>query len=137
MTAGRPFPLGVSRNGASTSFAIVADHPVTLLIFSGDQTEPDLELDLDPTCHRTGSVWHVGLQGLPDVFEYGYRVTSATPHATAPLLLDPYAKAISGAEIWGQLPECPMYAAPWHRIRPRHCRVAPQTFDWGTAKPPR
>ena len=137
MTPGRPLPLGVSRHGASTNFAIVADHPVTLVIFFEDHPEPALELALDPACHCTGSVWHVALQGLPDVFEYGYRITSATPHAAAPLLLDPYAKAISGAEIWGQLPKRPMYAAPWHRIRPRRCRVSPQPFDWGTARPPR
>jgi glycogen operon protein len=137
MTEGRPFPLGVSRDGASTNFAVVADHPVTLLIFLGGQPEPAFELALDPARHRTGSVWHVALQGLPDVFEYGYRVTSAPPHAVAPLLLDPYAKAISGAEVWGQLPECPMYAAPWDRIRPRRCLVSPQTFDWGTVQPPR
>lgn len=137
MMAGRPFPLGVSRDGACTNFAIVADHPVTLVIFLGGQAEPALELALDPARHHTGSVWHVALQGLPDVFEYGYRITSATSHAAAPLLLDPYAKAISGAEAWGQLPERPMYPVPWDRIRPRRCRVAPQAFDWGSAQPPR
>ncbi len=132
IAAGRPLPLGVSRDGAMTNFAIGADQPVTLVIFLGHQAEPALELALDPACHRTGTVWHVAIQGLPDEFEYGYRVPSATH-----LLLDPYAKAISGAEVWGQLPERPMYLAPWNRVRPRRCQVAPQTFDWGAARPPR
>lgn len=137
IAAGRPLPLGVSRDGGLTNFAIVADSPVTLVIFHGHQAKPALELALDPGCHRTGNVWHVALQGLPEVFEYGYRVASATSHAATSLLLDPYAKAISGAEVWGQLPERPLYAAPWDRMRPRRCRVAPQAFDWGTARPPR
>ncbi len=137
MRAGRPFPLGVSREGTFTNFAIVADLPVTLVIFLGGQAEPAFELALDPSYHRTGSVWHVALQGLPDVFEYGYRVASTLSPTEPQLLLDPYAKAISGAEVWGQLPVCPMYDAPWDRLRPRRCQVMPQTFDWGTTQPPR
>ncbi len=37
IAAGRPLPLGVSRDGASTNFAIVADRPVTLAIFLTEQ----------------------------------------------------------------------------------------------------
>ncbi|WP_089943699.1 alpha-amylase family glycosyl hydrolase [Candidatus Entotheonella palauensis] len=134
---GHPLPLGVSRDGVFTNFAIVADHPVTLVIFLADQAAPTLELALNPSCQRTGDVWHIAVQGLPDVFEYGYRITSPISLPHVPLLLDPYAKAISGAEVWSQLPTCPAYAAPWDRIRPRRGRVAPQAFDWGTARPPR
>jgi isoamylase len=137
MMAGRPHPLGVSRDGAFTHFAIVADPPVTLMIFLDDQASPPLEVPLEPTCHHNGAVWHVALQGLPDVFAYGYRLTSPAPHAETLLLLDPYAKAISGAEVWGQRPARPIYPAPWDRIRPRRCQVAPQAFDWGTVQPPR
>ncbi len=137
MRSGSPLPLGVSRDGALTNFAIVADSPVTLVIFLDEQDEPAFEIALDPACHRTGSVWHVALPGLPDVFEYGYRVTSPTSQTVPQLVLDPYAKAISGAEVWGQRPIRTMYPAPWDRIRPRRCRVAPQTFDWGSSQPPR
>ncbi len=37
----------------------------------------------------------------------------------------------------GAATRAPIAPAPWDRIRPRRCRVAPQVFDWGTAKPPR
>ena len=132
MTPGRPFPLGVSRDGNSVNFAVASEHPVTLLIFSDRSDNPALELPLDPASHRTGAVWHAALRGLPETFEYAYRLTD-----DASLLLDPYAKAITGAEAWGQLPEQPIYAAPWRRLRPRRCRVAPEPFDWGASQPPR
>jgi glycogen operon protein len=137
MTTGGRLPLGVSRDGTLTHFLIVADHPITLMIYLGGHTEPDLEVDLAPKRHPTGSVWHVALPDLPEVFEYGYRITSSAPPAGGILLLDPYAKDISGAEVWGQLPDRPIYAAPWDRVRPRRCRVAPQAFDWGDDRPPK
>ncbi len=136
---GSPLPLRVCRDGSWTNFAIVAEHPVTLVIYRCRQPTPAFELALDPARHRTGTVWHVALQGLPDAFEYGYRLSAATasPMQRPPLLLDPYAKAISGAEVWGQLPQRPLYPPPWDRIRPRRCLVTPQAFDWGTTQPPR
>ena len=132
MTPGRPFPLGVSRHSDSVNFAVASEHPVTLLIFLDDADNPALELPLDPARHRTGAVWHAALRGLPEVFDYAYRLT-----AEDALLLDPYAKAITGAETWGQWPERPIRPAPWHRLRPRRCRVQPEPFDWGAAQPPR
>ena len=140
---GRPLPLGVCRDGSWTHFAIVSEHPVTLVIYHCRQPSPAFELALDPVRHRTGTVWHVALQGLPDAFEYGYRLAPETLSASTPhvlknpaLLLDPYARAISGAKVWGQLPQWPMYPAPWDRVRPRRYLVAPQAYDWGAAQPP-
>ncbi len=138
---GRPLPLGVDREGGWTHFAIVAEHPITLVIYLCREPAPAFELALDPARHCTGMVWHVSVHGLPETFEYGYRFSakraSSGPIGEPPLLLDPYATAISGAEVWGQLPQPSVYPAPWDRIRPRRCLVAPQAFDWGETQPPR
>jgi glycogen operon protein len=50
------------------------------------------------------------------------------------LLLDPCAKAVSGAPAWRQPPP-PADGPPDGRIRPRRARVAEEEFDWGEEHP--
>jgi isoamylase len=99
-------PLGASWNGEGTDFTLFSQHAtgVELCLFAhpGDPVETDrIELG-----RRSDSVWHASLPGILPGQAYGYRVHG--PHAPgaghrfnpAKLLLDPYAKAISGTMQW-------------------------------------
>jgi isoamylase len=103
---GVPAPLGATWDGAGTNFALFSEHgsKVELCLFAhpSDAVESDrIELQ-----GRTGPIWYGYLPGVRPGQAYGYRVHG--PHApteghrfnSAKLLLDPYAKAISGTMVW-------------------------------------
>ena len=144
VTPGRPMPLGVTHDGPYLNFAVFSSHAmcVTLVLFLPARANSILEIPLHPPHHRTGDVWHVAIRGLPTEIEYGYRVDTpassnlpGAPVMTSGLLLDPYAQAVSGADLWGQLPDQPLYPAPWERLRLRRCRVLSHDFDWEADRP--
>ena len=102
---GRPYPQGATWDGMGTNFAIYSEHAegVELCLFADEN-------DRQPECYRvvevTGNVWHIYLVGIKPGQLYGYRV-----HGTydpdrghrfnpAKLLLDPYARAVSGSVNW-------------------------------------
>ncbi len=96
---GTPFPLGAVYDGAGTNFSIfseIADR-VELCLF--DENGDEVRLDLPEV---TGFCWHGYLPTVEPGQRYGYRVHGpwdpANGHRCNPskLLLDPYAKAISG-----------------------------------------
>jgi isoamylase len=103
---GCPTPLGATWDGAGTNFAISAPNAtaVELCLFAqpGDGAESQrVELR-----GRTGPIWHAYVPGIGPGQAYGYRVhgpyAPAAGHRFNPakLLLDPYAKAISGSITW-------------------------------------
>jgi glycogen operon protein len=105
---GKPFPLGATpgrRLGiAGTNFAIassVADG-VTLCLFDEAGAETQI-----PVPDNDADVWHVFVPGIGPGQAYGYRVSGPWDPAQglrcnpAKLLLDPYAKAISGSVAFG------------------------------------
>jgi isoamylase len=105
---GRPFPLGATpgeRLGmAGTNFAIassVADR-VTLCLFDEAGTETHI-----PLADDDAGVWHAFVPGVGPGQSYGYRVDGPWDPARglrcnqAKLLLDPYAKAVSGSVSFG------------------------------------
>ena len=110
MLPGRPLPLGVSRTRDGLNFSIFSHHAtaMTLVLFASGRHDPVLELPLDPSWNRTGDTWHMELAGLRISARYGWRadrrpVGSDRLHRFDPrhVLLDPYARALSGASVWG------------------------------------
>ena len=104
---GSPFPLGATPGEhlgiAGTNFAIassIADS-VTLCLFDDVGTETQIPLRDD------ADVWHAFVPGIGPGQAYGYRVVGPWDPAQglrcnpAKLLLDPYAKAISGTVTFG------------------------------------
>ncbi len=102
---GSEFPLGATPGDGGTNFAVasgVAD-AVTLCLFddAGQETQIPLR-DYD------AGVWHGFVPGVGPGQAYGYRVAGPYDPARglycnpAKLLLDPYAKAISGAVAFGK-----------------------------------
>ncbi|HLY27458.1 MAG TPA: alpha-amylase family glycosyl hydrolase, partial [Aggregatilineales bacterium] len=81
--------------------------------------------------YRIGSVYAVQVMGLdPERIAYGFRVDG--PHQprrghyfdSDTILLDPYARAVTGREQWGQNPGEPFLS-----------RVPSDDFDWGEDRP--
>ena len=105
---GRPYPLGATFDGEGTNFALFGENGTKLEICLFDGNEPHRETARIPVTEKTDQVFHAY---LPDVKpgqhcgsrvhgpyepEYGHRFNAQK------LLLDPYAKAISGGFQWGE-----------------------------------
>lgn len=104
---GKPYPLG----------ATVSKEGVNFAVFSANATRVDLSFFDTPTAnqvsrtirifHCNNQIWHVFVPGIKPGQCYGYRVHGPFEPAKgqrfnpAKLLLDPYAKAISGEVRWG------------------------------------
>jgi len=103
---GRPYPLGATWDGIGVNFALFSEHApaVELCLFhdAGDAVE-STKIQLT---ERTDQVWHCYLPDARPGQYYGYRVHGTYAPETgqrynpAKLLIDPYAKAITGAIQW-------------------------------------
>jgi isoamylase len=108
---GRPSPLGATPGAGGTNFAVasgIADGMLLCLFdSSGHETRAPLQ-DLD------AGVWHGFVPGVGPGQAYGYRATGPYDPAQgarcnpAKLLIDPYARAVTGAVQFG--PEVLGYA---------------------------
>jgi glycogen operon protein len=141
---GSPYPLGATYDGAGTNFAVfsrVATR-VELCLFGPDGTESRVDLP-----EVTGEVWHGYLPGCRPGRRYGFRVhgpfAPADGHRCDPkkLLLDPYARAISGQFRWDDGALGAVTAAGPSSIDtapyvPR-CVVTSPFFVWGDDRRPR
>jgi isoamylase len=103
---GRPYPLGATWDGIGVNFALFSANAqaVELCLF---REEDDLEEAAKiQITERTDQVWHCYLPDARPGQYYGYRVHGPyAPNAglrfnPSKLLIDPYAKAITGAIKW-------------------------------------
>jgi isoamylase len=104
---GRPYPLGATWDGEGVNFALHAEHATTVELCLFEQTarrvRETARLRLGERSHH---VWHGYIEGMRPGQLYGYRVDGPfEPHNghrfnKNKLLLDPYAKAISGTLQW-------------------------------------
>lgn len=106
---GRSYPLGatVCPDGVNFSLFSKTATQVELLLFDQPlDPEPALVIPLDPKHNRTFYYWHVLVPGLKAGQVYGYRVHGPMDPESGhrfdgeKLLLDPYALAIVGDEIY-------------------------------------
>lgn len=106
---GHQHPLGAHADGNGTNFAIFSDgaEAVHLCLFAEDGTETQL-----PLREVDGFVWHGYVPGVGAGQHYGFRVDGPWDPANGlrfnvnKLLLDPYARAVSGKITGGQ----PLYS---------------------------
>ena len=103
---GCPYPLGASWDGQGVNFAIFSEHAtgVELCLFNHqDDAEESFKI---PMSERTDQVFHCYLPDVRPGQFYGYRVhgpydpQNGNRFNPAKLLIDPYAKAITGAITW-------------------------------------
>lgn len=123
-------PLGVSRNRKTFNFAIFIPEATTvrLNIFDADSQQQIFSFQFQTAHHKTGTVWHTALTGLPDRFLYTYQIDGISDPQKGKLffpehqLIDPYAKSIRGLEKWGRDLKVPQ--------RPVFSEYLESDFDW-------
>jgi len=102
---GRPDPLGATWDGQGTNFAIYSAHAnrVELCLFDETYGKETARVGLP---EQTRNVWHGYVQGIGPGQLYGYRVHGRYAPREGlrfnpnKLVLDPYARAISGNVDW-------------------------------------
>ena len=103
---GVPLPLGATWDGEGVNFAIFSEHAegVQLLLFD-EETASSHTTAINLT-EKTDNIWHAYLPDVRPGALYGYRVLGPYApergHRFNPnkLLIDPYAKAVSGPIRW-------------------------------------
>ncbi|MFE3824571.1 glycogen debranching protein GlgX [Streptomyces sp. NPDC059092] len=143
---GQTYPLGATYDGAGTNFAVYSEvaHRIELCLLHDDGSETAVELR-----ETDAFVRHAYLPGIMPGQRYGFRVHGPyEPERghrcnSAKLLLDPYARAISGSVEWGESVYGYHFGKPDSR---NDMDSAPHTmssvvvnpyFDWGDDRRPR
>ncbi|MBS3904174.1 MAG: glycogen-debranching protein [Simkania sp.] len=121
---GKPTPLGVSPHLNGVNFSIFSpSDQASLVVFEIGHIPPLITITLDPEFHKTGTVWHVYVEGLPKDFDYSWSFGKE-------LFSDPYAKAIASPKHWGHKTTKRENFTRARYLSPRH-------FDWQEVKNPR
>ncbi len=123
ISPGSSFPLGLSVRDRQFNFAVFSKHAtaLTLGLFSPGFKDVQQQFPM----HRSGDIWHLSLENVPDGSEYAYRAAGPFSHDTNELfnetiwLTDPYAKILNIPRIWGTSER--QYRVPI---------LLPPPFDW-------
>jgi len=132
---GRPSPLGATFDGHGVNFAVYSPKAERIEVCLHDPADPARELRRFELVERTAHVWHGYVPGLPTGTLYGLRAYGPYDPARglrfngAKLLVDPYARAVTGKVDW---------SAPVHGydvLSPQR-DLAPDSQDdtWGVPK---
>jgi len=108
--------LGPTQDGEAINFSLYSEQAskVTLGLFDKDRM-----LKKEFPLKKTGSVWHIAINDVPEDALYAYRVDDKPDW-----LVDPYAKALYSEGHWGEKPS------------PLLCRIQrPSDFNWGGDAP--
>jgi isoamylase len=149
---GSPAVLGAHWDGEGTNFALCSERAtaVELCLFDGpDDAREAFRVALQ---ERTGAVWHGYLPDIRPGHLYGYRVhgpwAPEQGHRFNPakLLLDPYARAITGTIRWSDALSGHVIGHPEQDLVPDprdsagglpKCMVVEPAFTWADDRPPR
>ena len=136
ITKGHPIPFGATVTPEGVNFSVFSFHAdrCTLVLFKRGEDEPFDEIPF-PDDYRVGAVVAMLVEGLnPDEFEYGYRMDGPyQPEAGhrfdgEKILLDPFAKSVTGRGVWRRRAED---AGGF----PHRGRIIVPDFDWGDDQP--
>src|SRR5918999_1303914 len=103
---GRSYPLGATWDGEGVNFSLFSEHATGVDLCLYERPDDAVEAERIPLTNRTDLLWHAYLPDVPPGRLYGYRVHGPFEpregHRFNPnqLLLDPYARAISGPVRW-------------------------------------
>src|SRR5580700_6886806 len=144
---GSQFPLGATVSVAGTNFAVASGVADGMVLCLFDETGAETQI---PLRDYDAGVWHAFVPGVGAGQAYGYRATGPYDPARgvrcnpAKLLLDPYARAISGSvtfgpEVFGYAaedPDAPSDADSAASV-PRSLVMAEDAFRWREGTHPR
>ncbi len=150
---GEPFPLGARWDGQGVNFALFSENAEAVELCLFDQPYGAPEVVRIPLREQTDNVWHTYLPEARPGLMYGYRVHG--PHDPprglrfnpSKLLLDPYARAITGPVEWsdamfGYIPgpspdsDLTFSESDSGPGMPKAVVIEPG-FSWGDDRPPR
>ncbi|MBM5806646.1 MAG: glycogen debranching protein GlgX [Cyanobacteria bacterium M_surface_10_m2_179] len=128
---GKPLPFGVSSVPGGLNFSVYtsAGTSCTLVVYSRSEQVALGEIRV-PDHYRIGDVYSIVVYGLDyEDVEYGFRIDG--PFAPEEghrfnvdnILMDPYARVLSGRDEWGVEPD-------WSKAYQYRSRVAFDDFDW-------
>lgn len=149
---GKPYPRGANWDGNGTNFSVFSENAgkIELLLF--DSIESVLPSRTVQLTERTTTTWHCYLPSVGPGQLYGYRAYGAYEpemgHRFNPskLLIDPYAKGITGDVVWDDAVFGYQIGAPGEDLMPDDRDSAPfipksvvvdQSFDWRGDTQPR
>ncbi len=134
--SGRIFPFGASIVDGGVNFSIFSKEAVscTLVLYHHGQDKPFVEIPF-PEEYRIGNVYSMMVFGLNiETIEYGYRFDG--PYSPMDglrfdkdkVLLDPYAKSVSGRSVWGRKDN-------GDKLKPLRGQIIREDYDWEGDKP--
>jgi len=140
---GHPLPLGSQVVPGGVNFSVFSRSAaaVRLCLFEPGGGEPSDEIPLDPRVNRTGDIWHLEVPGAGAGTLYAWRVDgpwapeSGQRFDPGLLLLDPYARAVVGAEAWGTEVLVPSAGRPGVYGTLLRSMVVADGFDWKGDRP--
>ncbi len=151
---GSPLPFGATIVPGGVNFSVFS-HNATycqLVLFKKGADKPYAEIPFrglfsSPETHaplwgefRVGDVFSMVVFDLdPESIEYGFRMTGPGKQVNRgepgqnrfdfdKVLMDPYARAIGGRDVWGTQPD-------WQNIYPYRARIVQNDFDWESDRP--
>jgi glycogen operon protein len=131
LRAGQVFPFGATAVPGGINFSIFSSHATscTLVLFRKGEPKPMVEIPFFDE-FRIGNVYSMIVFNLnPEEIEYGYRFDGPWDPVAGhrfdktKIVMDPYAKAIGGRDVWGTQPN-------WDDIYQHRARLVMNDFDW-------
>lgn len=149
INTGSPYPLGATYDGEGVNFALFSENAEAVELYLYDSSNQQ-EIEKFKITEKTHQVWHIYVSGIRPGQLYGYRVHGpydpAQGHRFNPhkLLIDPYAKAISGVVQWNDAlfaynigeDDLSLDTTDSAPFVPKSV-VIDGHFDWGDDHPPR
>jgi glycogen operon protein len=133
---GKPLPFGATSVPGGVNFSVFSSHATscTLVLFDKGAPQPKVEIPF-PDEFRIGNVFSMIVFDLDyENVEYGYRMDGPWDPQVglrfdhSKILSDPYARALSGRDIWGASPD-------WNAAYQHRARLVFDDFDWGNDTP--
>ena len=149
---GAPYPLGATWDGQGVNFALFSEQADAVELCLFDHPDAADQSEIIELTERTNQVWHCYLPGVGPGQLYGYRVRGpyepeqGLRFNAAKVVLDTYAKAVTGPVRWDDTPYGYAPGSPEEDLvrddrnsaaaMPR-CAVIDPTFDWQGDRAPK
>jgi isoamylase len=133
---GKTIPFGATIVPGGVNFSIFSSHATAciLVLFNKREKTPFIEIPF-PDEFRIGNVFSMIVFDLDyEEIEYGFRMDGPfDPQAgfrfdKTKILMDPYARAIGGRDVWGEEPD-------WNDPYQHRARIAFDDFNWENDRP--
>ena len=149
---GQPYPLGATWDGQGVNFALFSQHATAAELCLFDKIDMTRELARIPMRERSDQIFHCYLPDARPGQLYGYRVYGpydperGLRFNPSNLLIDPYAKAISGTIQWSDALFAYKVGGPNEDLEMNtqdsaagvpKCVVVDPAFTWGDDRQPR